>query len=92
MKVRNILSNRKTGKRLAGEAISDVLSNRADDLNLFVARSKKHRTSGNSVNSDAINQISTLRRLPSANFTREKTECLGADTWVTKPSDFNPRP
>ena len=88
MKMRNILSNRKAGKRLARKTISPVLGNDSHDSDAALT-SAKHRSATYAVNRDAIDQVAILGLQPSANLTGKKTKGLRVDSRVAKPTNFN---
>ena len=88
MEVRNIPSDRKAGQCIASSSIAHIGRDRPDDLHSFGFGGINDRTSADTVDSNAINQVSVTPLLSSTDVSREETKCSGSERGETEPTNL----
>src|ERR1700691_1394389 len=89
MKMRNVSSDGKAGKGLAGGSVTDVSGNRSDDLDTFSSAHIHDGAPTDSVDRDAINQVSVTPLLSSTDLSAKETQGSGGQRGKAKPADFS---
>jgi len=88
MKVRDILSNRQSGKSITRRTVSDVRRDRSDDSELVFVNIED-RSATDPVYRDPVNQVGVPIPLPSADVSRKEAERMGFQGREAKPSHLN---
>jgi hypothetical protein len=91
MEMRHILSDEKSGERLAALAIGVIGGNDSDELSTVRIVGEDNRSTADSVNRDAVDQISTAVSAPRTDASREEAKSPGFDTRKTEPTNLDPR-
>src|ERR1700738_2721951 len=89
MEVRNISSNRQARKGLSCSPVANIRGNTSDNLHALSISRIHDRTTADSVDCHAINQVSMPPLLASTDVAREETKGVFSDCREAKPSDLS---
>ena len=93
MKMRNVLSNQKSGQSVPALTVGVICRNDTDDLSAVRLMSKDDRPSADSIDGNTVNQVSAPVLPSCANAAGEKTKGVRFDAGITNPpnldSDFD---
>src|SRR6266568_3522010 len=90
MKMRNILGNKKTRKRLSCRSVCVIGRNNANNLHSVCFVFVKDRTATDSVDGNTIDKVGISELLSGADIAGKETQGVLLDVGEAHPTDFRP--